>query len=336
MYQEKIVKPLPGWLFAVLILAATGFSVWRFFDFIANEDVVYNTDGMMPEWLNWVALAVFALAMIGLGGFYTLQPNESRVLILFGNYKGTVKKSGWHWGNPFFSSSGPASQLQDEMKQTAIQNAKAGKATSFKRQDGRYKISLRARTNMGEVIKVNDRRGNPIEIATVVVWRVADTAKAVFEVDDYRTYVKTQVETALRHVATQFSYDHSETGDLANELTLRGNPEEVATELREDLDRRLQIAGIVIDDARLTHLAYAPEIAQAMLRRQQAEAVISARRKIVQGAVGMVEMALADLEKSNAISLDAERRASMVSNLMVVLCSEKDASPVINAGTLYN
>lgn len=332
MYQEKIVKPLPGWLFATLITAAVAFATWKFFDFVSNEDVVYNADVMLPEWLNWVALAVFALAMIGLGGFYTLQPNESRVLILFGNYKGTVKKSGWHWGNPFYSSGSPSSQLKEDRARSITTTKPVGGT----KPDARFKVSLRARTEVGETIKVNDRRGNPIEIASVIVWRVADTAKAIFEVDDYRTYVRTQVETSLRHVATQFSYDHSETGDLSNELTLRGNPEEVATELREDLDRRLSVAGIVIDDARLTHLAYAPEIAQAMLRRQQAEAVISARRKIVQGAVGMVEMALADLEKSNAITLDADRRASMVSNLMVVLCSEKDASPVINAGTLYN
>ena len=332
MYQEKNLKPLPGWLFAILIAVAVAFATFKFFDFVSNEDVIYNADVMLPDWVNWVALAVFTAAMIMLGGFYTLQPNESRVLILFGNYKGTVKKSGWHWGNPFYSNGSPGSQLKEERARSITTTKPVGGT----KPDSRFKVSLRARTEVGETIKVNDRRGNPIEIAAVIVWRVADTAKAIFEVDDYRTYVRTQVETALRHVATQFSYDHSETGDLSSELTLRGNPEEVATELREDLERRLSVAGIVIDDARLTHLAYAPEIAQAMLRRQQAEAVISARRKIVQGAVGMVEMALADLEKSNAITLDADRRASMVSNLMVVLCSEKDASPVINAGTLYN
>lgn len=332
MHQEKVVKPLPGWLLALVITAAVAFSTWTFFQFVANEDVVYNAEVMLPDWVNWLAFAVFTVAMIMLGGFYTLQPNESRVLILFGNYKGTVKKSGWHWGNPFYSNGSPGSQLKED-RARSISTTKPVAGT---KPDSRFKVSLRARTEVGDTIKVNDRRGNPIEIAAVVVWRVADTAKAIFEVDDYRTYVRTQVETALRHVATQFSYDHSETGEIANELTLRGNPEEVATELREDLDRRLNVAGIVIDDARLTHLAYAPEIAQAMLRRQQAEAVISARRKIVQGAVGMVEMALADLEKSNAITLDADRRAAMVSNLMVVLCSEKDASPVINAGTLYN
>jgi regulator of protease activity HflC (stomatin/prohibitin superfamily) len=254
------------------------------------------------------------------------------VLILFGNYKGTVKQAGWHWGNPFYSNSSPSSELKEQRK-TKITSTQA---TTGSKPDSRFKISLRARTEVGDTIKVNDKRGNPIEIAAVVVWRVANTSQAVFEVDDYRTYVKTQIETALRHVATGFAYDNSESGELSGELTLRGNPEEVAAELRKDLEQRLSVAGVAIDDARLTHLAYAPEIAQAMLRRQQAEAVISARRKIVQGAVGMVELALADLEKSGSVSLDPERKAAMVSNLMVVLCSEREASPVINAGTLYN
>jgi regulator of protease activity HflC (stomatin/prohibitin superfamily) len=286
----------------------------------------------LTEILVWVAIGSFTLALLLLSGFYTLQPNESRVLILFGNYRGTVKTPGWHWGNPFFSNGSPSSELKEE-RSRGISTTKP--ATGSK-PDSRFKVSLRARTEVGDTIKVNDRKGNPIEIAAVVVWRVADTTKAVFEVDDYRTYVKTQIETALRHVATGFAYDNSESGELTGELTLRGNPEEVAAELRSDLEKRLSVAGVAIDDARLTHLAYAPEIAQAMLRRQQADAVISARRKIVQGAVGMVELALADLEKSGSVSLDPERKASMVSNLMVVLCSEREASPVINAGTLYN
>ena len=332
MYKEKTVNPIAGWIVLLALIAVIPASIWWIVqlasqgeDFASVMNLPFGVVIAIPLTLN--AIAAFVMA-----GFYTLQPNESRVLILFGNYKGTVKKAGWHWGNPFYSNSSPSSELKDEINK----NITVTKPVSPTKPDSRYKISLRARTNMGEVIKVNDRRGNPIEIATVVVWRIADTAKAVFEVDDYRTYVKTQVETALRHVATQFPYDHSESGDLSGELTLRGNPEEVASERRADLERRLAVAGVVIDDARLTHLAYAPEIAQAMLRRQQAEAVISARRKIVQGAVGMVEMALSDLEKSSSFNLDDDRRASMVSNLMVVLCSEKDASPVINAGTLYN
>lgn len=288
--------------------------------------------GLMGEDAVWLPLTFAALGVLVLAGFYTLQPNESRVLILFGNYRGTVKRAGWHWGNPFYSNGSPSSQLKEDR----ARNLPAAKSGNSSKPDARFKISLRARTEVGDTIKVNDRRGNPIEIAAVVVWRVADTTKAVFEVDDYRTYVKTQIETALRHVATGFAYDNSESGELSGELTLRGNPEEVAAELRKDLEQRLGVAGVAIDDARLTHLAYAPEIAQAMLRRQQADAVISARKKIVQGAVGMVELALADLEKSGSVSLDPERKASMVSNLMVVLCSEREAAPVINAGTLYN
>lgn len=321
--NEKIKAPLPGFALFAIVLLIVSADIWLISQ-LASEQ--------LPSDLFWAPLLLSTISVLLLAGFYTLQPNESRVLILFGNYKGTVKKSGWHWGNPFYSNSTPGSNLQDEINS----QIKTGKASTTKKPDGRFKISLRARTEVGDTIKVNDRRGNPIEIAAVVVWRVSDTTKAVFEVDDYRTYVKTQIETALRHVATGFAYDHSESGELAGELTLRGNPEEVAVELRRDLESRLSKAGVTIDDARLTHLAYAPEIAQAMLRRQQADAVISARKKIVQGAVGMVELALADLEKSGAVSLDPERKASMVSNLMVVLCSEREASPVINAGTLYN
>ncbi len=321
--NETIKTPISGPLAFVVLLALLPVEYWLFVEFVSET---------LPSELV-IALVVLSTALItALAGFYTLQPNESRVLILFGKYKGTVKKPGWHWGNPFYSNSSPTSNLQNEIDS----QVKTGRSATAKKPDARFKISLRARTEVGATIKVNDKRGNPIEIAAVVVWRVSETAKAVFDVDDYRTYVKTQIETALRHVATGFSYDHSESGELSGELTLRGNPEEVAVELRKDLESRLSKAGVTIDDARLTHLAYAPEIAQAMLRRQQADAVISARRKIVQGAVGMVELALAELERNGSVSLDDDRKASMVSNLMVVLCSEREASPVINAGTLYN
>lgn len=318
--MENIKRPLPALPVFVIVLASYLAGFWILVNNSESSDNIIILSGV----------ALLALPSLLLSGFYTLQPNESRVLILFGNYRGTVKTPGWHWGNPFYSNGAPASNLQEEVKKLKVTGS-----ASTKKQDSRYKISLRARTDVGETIKVNDRRGNPIEIAAVVVWRVEDTAKAVFDVDDYRTYVKTQIETALRHVATEFAYDHSESGELSSELTLRGNPEEVASELRKDLTARLAPAGVAIDDARLTHLAYAPEIAQAMLRRQQAEAVIAARRKIVQGAVGMVEMALADLAESANLNLDDDRKAAMVSNLMVVLCSEKDAAPVVNAGTLY-
>ena len=196
----------------------------------------------------------------------------------------------------------------------------------------RNKISLRARTLNGEKLKVNDKRGNPIEIAAVVVWRVQDTAQAVFDVDDYVKYVQTQSESALRHLASQYSYDHGE----ENEITLRSNSAEVSAGLKLELEERLSRAGVAVEEARLTHLAYAPEIAQAMLRRQQAEAVIAARQKIVQGAVSMVDLALKDLADKHVVQLDDERKAAMVSNLMVVLCGESEVHPVVNTGTLYS
>jgi regulator of protease activity HflC (stomatin/prohibitin superfamily) len=196
----------------------------------------------------------------------------------------------------------------------------------------RNKISLRARTLNGERLKVNDKRGNPIEIAAVVVWRVEDTAQASFDVDNYENYVGTQSESALRHLASLYSYDYGED----HEITLRGNVTEVSQALRAELQERMAKAGVVVDEARLTHLAYAPEIAQAMLRRQQAEAVIAARQKIVQGAVSMVDMALKELAEKHVVVLDDERKAAMVSNLMVVLCGESEVHPVVNTGTLYN
>ncbi|MGV8083902.1 MAG: SPFH domain-containing protein [Coriobacteriia bacterium] len=287
-----------------------------------------------------LGMLLFTLSIVLMPGFFTLQPNEARVLILFGNYKGTAREGGFRWGNPFYSN-GPSSQqggLQIATTSTGVTLKKAGaegEGTSSKPKPNRYKISLRARTLNGERLKVNDKRGNPVEIAAVVVWRVNDTAQAVFDVDNYETYVATQSETALRHVATAYAYDHGEDEQSENEITLRSNVEEVSEALRAELEVRLSKAGVVIDDARLTHLAYAPEIAQAMLRRQQAEAVIAARRKIVHGAVSMVEMALTDLAQKNVVELDDERKASMVSNLMVVLCGESEVHPVVNAGTLY-
>ena len=233
------------------------------------------------------------------GGFFTLQPNEARVLVLFGKYKGTVRQSGFHWTNPF---------------------------------NKKLHVSLRARNLNGENLKVNDKRGNPIEIAAVVVWRIADTAQATFDVENCGEYVRIQSETAVRHLATSFAYDHGE----ENETTLRSGAEEVQAMLKSELQDRLAKAGVAVDEARLTHLAYAPEIASAMLRRQQAEAVIAARQKIVHGAVSMVEMALRELAAKDVVHLDDERKAAMVSNLMVVLCGETDVHPVINAGTLYS
>ena len=245
-----------------------------------------------------IAVAVVFLA----GGFFMLQPNEAAVLMLFGDYLGTERSPGLRWTWPWNS---------------------------------RSRVSVRARNQNIETLKVNDKRGNPVEIGAVVVWRVADTGQALFDVEDFENFVRVQSESALRHVATGFNYDTGEDHE-AHEVTLRAGADVVADALREELQARVQLAGVKIEEAKLTHLAYAPEIAGAMLRRQQAEAVIAARTKIVAGAVSMVEMALKSLSEKNVVELDDERRASMVSNLMVVLCSDRDAQPVVNTGTLYN
>ncbi len=291
-----------------------------------------------PEWALFIGGCVALAAAIVLSpGFFTLQPNEARVLILFGSYRGTAKRSGFLWANPFFSN-GPAGQSSGRPA-WAPGKAKGGdkQAQAEPAKLKRYKISLRARTLNGDKLKVNDKRGNPVDIAAVVVWHVEDTAKAVFDVDDYETYVATQSETAVRHLASAYPYDSGETlaGGDDDETTLRGNVDEVSEALRVELATRLAQAGVTVEQARLTHLAYAPEIAQAMLRRQQAEAVIAARRKIVTGAVSMVEMALQAFSENGVVEFDDERKAAMVSNLMVVLCGESQVTPVVNTGTLY-
>ena len=250
-----------------------------------------------PLIIVW-ALAITTWSLM-LGGFFTLQPNLAAVLILFGRYAGTAKTSGFHWANPFITKT---------------------------------RISLRARNLNAERIKVNDSRGNPIEIAAVIVWRVTNTAQAIFDVDEFVHYVTIQSESALRHLASGYPYDTTEDG----QLSLRGSMDEVSEALKTELQERVTLAGVRIDEARLSHLAYAPEIAHAMLQRQQAEAVVAARTRIVDGAVGMVEMALERLDRHSTVKLDEERRASMVSNLLVVLCGDKAAQPVVNTGTLYS
>jgi len=237
-----------------------------------------------------------------LGGLYMLQPNQAAILLLFGSYRGTDRAHGLRWANPFYSKT---------------------------------KVSVRARNFNSEKLKVNDLRGNPIEIAATVVWRVDDTARATFDVENFEAYVLTQSESALRHLALSYAYDNLDEPAGRAEVTLRSGTEEVSAALSRELQQRFEQAGLVVVDAKLTHLAYAPEIAGTMLRRQQAEAVIAARTKIVQGAVGMVELALKGLAERELMQLDDERRAAMVSNLLVVLCSDHDATPVINAGTLY-
>lgn len=316
--KERVVNVMNGWAVLLPLLA------------IVAADVAYLANGRPQDLKLLACLLVLGLGVFGLVGFFSLQPNEARVLTLFGAYKGTVRRSGFWWGNPLyggrqtFSGSGPLASRELRTKPASV--SAAGQAMS------RMKVSLRARTLNGERLKVNDKRGNPIEIAAVVVWRIDDTAQAFFDVDDYANYVPIQSESALRHIANMYSYDNGE----GTETTLRSSPDEVSEALRVELQARLAKAGVVVDEARLTHLAYAPEIAQVMLRRQQAEAVIAARQKIVQGAVGMVEMALTELSSRGFVSLDDERKASMVSNLMVVLCSESEVHPVVNAGTLYS
>jgi len=256
----------------------------------------------MTGWAFGIGMLVAAWCLTGL---YTLQPNQAALLTLFGSYRGTDRSEGLRWAIPFYV---------------------------------KKNISVRARNFNSEKLKVNDKRGNPIEIAAAIVWKIDDTAQATFDVDNYEAYVLTQAESAVRHLAMSYAYDNLDEHDpnAVHEQTLRSSTDEVGAALRDELQARFAQAGIVVVDAKLTHLAYAPEIAGTMLRRQQAEAVIAARHKIVQGAVGMVELALTGLAERGLISLDDERRAAMVSNLLVVLCSDHDATPVVNTGTLYN
>jgi hypothetical protein len=330
--REAAVKVRNGWTMLVFvlafILADIGLLMWSIAEGVRTVD--------HPLVLPFVvALLGIPTWIITTFGFFTLQPNEARVLVLFGAYKGTVRESGFHWGNPFYTngpgSSASAAQALEGHGTSPAAKASSAVAVAGHRPPGRNKISLRARTLNGEKLKVNDKGGNPIEIAAVVIWRVQDTAMAMFDVDDYEKYVGTQSESALRHIASRYSYDHGE----EDEITLRSNVEDVSVALRHELHERLAKAGVVVEEARLTHLAYAPEIAQAMLRRQQAEAVIAARQKIVHGAVSMVEMALKELSEKNVLTMDDDRKAAMVSNLMVVLCGESEVHPVVNTGTLY-
>lgn len=284
-------------------------------------------------WLFGTSLFLMTLSIFLMPGFFTLQPNEARVLVLFGEYRGTVTESGFHWGNPFYSN-GPSQTAPGEHAvgvESNLSTGKPGAVVARRARSTRMKLSLRARNFNTETLKVNDKRGNPIEIAAVVVWRVRDASQATFDVDDFENYVRVQSESAIRHLASAYAYDHGE----ENEVTLRSGVDEVSLALKQELQERLNKAGVVVEEARLTHLAYAPEIAQSMLRRQQAEAVIAARQKIVQGAVSMVDMALKELAEKSVVQLDDERRAAMVSNLMVVLCAESEVHPVVNTGTLY-
>lgn len=258
---------------------------------------VHMVEPPRPVWIV-TAVVVFAILLVCFKGFFMVAPNQSKVLQLFGSYVGSVHETGLRWANPFYS------------KET---------------------VSLRVRNFESEVLKVNDSSGNPVEIAAVVVWRVVDSAEAVFEVDDYVNYVHIQSEAALRNLTTAHPYESHDDGTTA----LRSDPQDIANKLKDEVQERLGKAGVEVIEARISHLAYAQEIAGAMLKRQQAQAVVAARRQIVDGAVGMVQMALEDLQKHGVLELDEERKAHMVSNLLVVLCGEENARPVVNTGSLY-
>lgn len=309
---EEIRDVRSGWTILPFVVVGFASSLSLFIG------VFFGGGGMYQ-----IGLAIF-LALVsyfGVKGLIVLQPNEAWVLILFGNYAGTVKKDGFYWANPFSVHRGTI-----EVKSTADGE------TSTLGLNRKYKLSLRARNFETHVLKVNDQRGNPIEIGAVVVWRIDDTAKALFDVDDYVHYVEIQSETALRHLANNYPYDHSEE-DSEDVLTLRDDTDSVSAALSGELRERLARAGVVIEEARLTHLAYASEIAGAMLRRQQAEAIISARQKIVHGAVSMVQMALMELADRKVVEFDDKEKAAMVGNLLVVLCGENQVEPVINTGS---
>jgi regulator of protease activity HflC (stomatin/prohibitin superfamily) len=289
--HETPASTQSGYIMLLVSLVLVVAAVWLFIRAVAPDPQV---DGLMMTG----AIISGIIGLLILTGFYMINPNEAAAIQLFGAYKGTDRNEGLRWVLPWLA---------------------------------RKKIAVRANNVISEKIKVNDARGNPIEMAAQVVWRVTDTAQALFDVDDYREFVTAQMEAAVRAIGSRYPYD-----DIEHlEITLRGNHEEVGVELRAALIERLAVAGITVDECGLTHLAYAPEIASAMLRRQQAEAVIAARAKLVEGAVSMVEMALTLLSEKGVVELDDERRAAMVSNLMVVLCAEQEAQPVVNAGSLY-
>lgn len=293
--MEKIIKPSSGFLALILLLLGLAAGI-----VCIVKGVPTNGNGGEPNALLWIGIVVVVLSLFLMAGITTINPNHSRVCVFFGKYVGTIKDNGLKYVNPLYS---------------------------------KIKITLRAQNLESSKLKVNDKMGNPIEIGAVIVWQVRDTYKAAFEVANYDQYVKVQSEAAVRHLANSFPYDNLE--DETADITLRDGAEKVNEILEKELNARLAPAGIFIMEARISHLAYAAEIAGAMLQRQQATAIVAARTKIVEGAVGMVEMALAQLASKRIVELDDEKKAAMVSNLMVVLCGEKAATPVLNTGTLY-
>ena len=313
MTDEKRIHAGSGWLPLVvclfLMLGGVAALVW----------VARGSAGGL-----WVAAGVVAIlaGVLMLFGFQAVQPNQARVLLLFGNYTGSLVESGFFWVNPFYTK---------KKLSLRIRNFETGALSTPEKKDSQGKIVEVKHRTAGRPSKVNDRDGNPIEISAIVVWRVVNTAEALFEVDDYEDFVAVQSEAALRNLASRHPYDSED-----HETSLRGNVEEISLSLRNDIQERLAKAGVDVIESRISHLAYAPEIAAAMLQRQQAGAVVAARTKIVEGAVGMVQMALEHLAKDKIVELDDERRAAMVSNLLVVLCSDRHTQPVVNTGSLYH
>ncbi|QDT51160.1 SPFH domain / Band 7 family protein [Symmachiella dynata] len=312
MHEERKVRPLTGWIPLVICLAL-----------VVAAPVLIGV-GANKEELQPVLIGVGAglCGFISLFGCMPVAPNEARVLLLFGIYKGSVVTSGFYWVNPFLSK---------KKVSLRVHNFETGSTTTPEIKNEQGRVTQKKSRSAGSPSKVNDRDGNPIDISAIVVWKVVNTAEAMFEVDDYEDFVAIQSEAALRNLASRHPYDSED-----HEISLRGSTTEISDQLRHDIQERLDKAGVHVIEARISQLAYAPEIAAAMLQRQQAQAVVAARTKIVEGAVGMVQMALEHLAKDKIVELDDERRAAMVSNLLVVLCSDRHTQPVVNTGSLYH
>lgn len=327
-YEEKEIHPVNGWLMLFISIAAYIVAVFLIFGGASELAGVYGRG-----WLGGIMLAIgityMATGWILWLGLRTVRPNEALVLTLFGKYYGTIKKEGFYRVNPFCLAMSPARNMPAAT--TVTEGASAESVGTTVTVPTRSVISLKAQVFDNNKQKINDAQGNPIEVGIVVTWQVVDTAKAVFNVDNYVQFVQVQADSALRDVVRRYPYDEYE----AQQVSLRGDSAEISEMIEAELQNRVELAGIRILDARITHLAYAPEIAAAMLQRQQAEAIIEARQKIVDGAVGMVEMALTKLSENDVCVLDDERKAQMVSNLLVVLCGNKDAQPVVNSGSIY-
>ena len=312
MIAERTIRPMSGWLPLVVILVLIIGGPTLFITHVEQGNVPFILSG----------IGMLLAGLIGLFGFLAVAPNEARVLLLFGAYRGSVKDSGFFWVNPFYSK---------KKISLRVRNFETGSTTIPEEKNEMGKVVKNSSRTPGKPSKVNDRDGNPIDISAVVVWKVVETAEAMFEVDDYEHFVGVQSEAALRVLASRHPYDSDD-----SEISLRGNTVDVCAQLKDDIQERLEKAGVEVIEARISHLAYSPEIAAAMLQRQQAQAVVAARTKIVEGAVGMVEMALDHLSRDEIVDLDEERKAAMVSNLLVVLCSDRHTQPVVNTGSLYN